>query len=271
MTRLFVMALALILAVPAVSAIAPQPVQAQGNDNDYTPLNSRIRRDRQFPTTPPSIFTRRQLSDAGRARSRNMVDLFANCLWSRSNENGRDFLGRTDLGFNNYEQIGIDRNEIRDHYPIETCLQRVARFNNSGVLLNYTPDSMRRWYIQAAYLDMWQDGPTWLVPGYTVASRALPLSQNNTNVVMLLDFADCVVANDPNAADYFFRTGIDSAEEDVAIQQLVPALSACLPDGQTMSMAPGEVRVLMGEALWHAANNSVPVAAEAALAEQGNP
>lgn len=244
------------LAVMLVAAT--EPALAQGNDDDYTPLNSRIRRDRQYPLEPRTTIDRRSISEAGRARSRNMVDQFARCIWDRSNEDGLRFLARTDLGFVTFPQIGIQNNQLGDLFPIQTCLSRVANSQNSSIQLSYTAEAMRRWYLQAAYLDTYPDGPTWVVPGQVAGPRSYPLSANNPAVHTSIDFADCVVAHDPHAADYFFRTAADSPQEGAAIQQLMPALSPCLPAGQQIELAPFALRVWLGEGLWHAANTSAP-------------
>jgi len=46
----------LVAMVALVSVALSAPVSAQTNGNDYTPLNSRIRHDRQFPYEPPPKF-----------------------------------------------------------------------------------------------------------------------------------------------------------------------------------------------------------------------
>jgi len=242
------LALALLLGAP--------PALAQSNDNDFTPLNSRIRRDRQYPLEPRTRIDRSAISEAARARSRNMVDQFARCLWNRSHEDGLNLLSNTDLGFVTFAQIGVDNGRLDDFYPISTCLSRVADTQNSSVQLHFTAEAMRRWYLQAAYLDTYPDGPTWVVPGQVAGARNYPLSANNPSVHSSIEFADCVVAHDPDAADYFFRTAANSPEERAAIQQLIPALSPCLPAGQQIELEPFALRVWLGEGLWHAASNS---------------
>lgn len=254
---------ALIAGVAALLLADAAPALAQSNNNDYTPLNSRIRRDRQFPTEPRTLIDPRTISEAGRARSHNMADQFAHCIWDRSNEDGLDLLARTDFGFVTFTQIGIENDRIAELYPVSTCLSRVANRQNSGVRLSYNAPSMRRWYLQAAYLETYPDGPSWVVPGNVVGARSYPLSANNTAVHTALNFADCVVSEDPHAADYMFRTSPDSPEQRAAVQQLMPALSPCLPEGQQIDLSPADLRVWIGEALWHAANNSAPAPEEA--------
>lgn len=260
-------ALALTVAAPALPWVDGM-ARAQGNDNDYTPLNSRIRRARPLPTEPRSIWQQRQLTDAQRARGRTRVDQLARCLWNTSNEDGLDLLRRTDFGFMSFEQIGIPNDEIGDHYVIDTCLTRVARNANSSVMLRFDAPSMRQWYIQAAYFDYYEDGPTWIRPGYSVDERSYPLSGDNIPVQVAMNFADCLVAQDPHGADYLFRTAQGSDEEMDAIRALVPAMSPCLPEGQEMEIDPNAIRVWVGEGLWHASNNLVPTTDENTEDEQ---
>lgn len=252
----------MVIGIGLALGVSAEPVFAQGNDDDFTPLNSRIRRDRQFPTEPRTYVDPRTISEAGRQRSRNMVDQFARCLWDRSNEDGLSLLSRTDFGFVTFTQIGVDGNRFMELYPVQTCLSRVSSTQNSGVRLSFNAPSMRRWYLQAAYLDTYRDGPSWIVPGLVAAPRVYPLSANNPAVHTALDFADCVVGHDPHAADYLFRTSAESAEESAAIQQIMPSLGPCLPAGQQIELEPASLRVWIGEALWHAANNSVVPPAE---------
>lgn len=258
MKRALAFLVAAAMAVPGAIAGVPEAAYAQSNNDDFTPLNSRIRRDRQFPLEPRQTFEFRQLSEVERQRSRNMVDQFARCLWDRSNTKGLDLLERTDMGFYAFEQIGLDAGRLMDLYPIQTCLSRVARTASSGVSLRYTADAMRRWYIQGAYLGTYSRGPTWIVPGNVVAQRVYPLSAENIALQRVVDFADCVVAADPHTADFYYRTGADSPQEDAVLQQLMPLMGACLPDGQQLDINHAVLRMWIGEGLWHAARNSAP-------------
>ncbi len=265
MKSLVALAAGLMLAASTgmVAGVAmPSAVQAQSNDNDYTPLNSRIRRDRQFPTAPLHFVDPAQLGAATRDRGQSMEDQFARCIYDRSNEKALDLLARTDFGFNRFDQIGLANNEVMDRYPIQTCLRRVTRSHQTGARLRYTPASMREWYLQEAYLDAYPDGATWAVAGNVIGERSYPLSANNPAVRSVMDFSDCVVAQSPSAADLFFRTAPGSELESQAISNIVPLLSACIPDGQQLDISPQTLRLWIGESLWHAANNNAPAPAE---------
>jgi len=250
------------LAAPAM------PIAAQTNNNEYTPLGSRIRHSQPFPNEPRATFQPRQLNDVQRARSRTMVDQLSRCIWDRSNEKGLDLLARTDFGFGSFEQIGIASEDVMKLYPIQTCLYRVASSANSSVMLRATPAAVRRWYLQAAYLAKYKDGPSWLQPGAVVAERSYPLSSNRPDVQAALDFADCVVTQDPQDADFLFRTAPDSDDERAAIRSLVPSMSPCLAEGQQLEIDPTALRWWIGESLWHAANNLVPAPAQSPESDQ---
>ena len=253
-------ALALTFGTAALPVLGSAPAYAQSDD--YMAPNSRIRRPRQFPTEPRGV-PQSEVTEVTRRRSLGMVDHFANCLWDRSNEKGLDLLTRTDFGFYTFEQIGIANDEIRDYYPIQTCLSRVASRNYSGVQLTYNASSMRRWYIQGAYLDYFEDGATWVQPGYEIAERVYPLSMMNGEVQAAMNLADCIVAGDPHGADLYYRTEPGSAEETAALHALVPAIGNCVPANVDFELDPYAMRVWLGEGLWHASQNSVPVVAEA--------
>jgi hypothetical protein len=245
-----------LIALLAVAVVHGGGLAAQTNNNAYTPLGSRIRHDRAFPNEPRATFDRQVITAADRQRSRTMGDTLARCLWNRGNEKGLDLLARSDLGFVQFEQIGLTSADMGRLYPIGHCLSNVAERHNTGVVLRFSPAGIRQSYLQAAYLDMYPDGPTWLQSGAIVAERSLPLSQGDVSVQTQLAYIDCVVLTDPVNADYLFRTAAGSDTERSTLQALVPAFSACLPEGVEFEIDPQHIRILMGEGLWHAARNS---------------
>ena len=240
----------------ALGLVLCAPVAAQGNDDDYTPLNSRIKRDRQFPTDLAPRFTPGQMTKVNRDRSRAMLGQFSKCLFRRSNEDSLELLEKTDLGFVNFEQIGMTPDVASRHFGFQDCLNRVARTQNSGVYLRFWAGGLRLWLLQEAYFKAFPDSPGWVRPGMTVTARSLPLSDGNPQVLAALDLADCVVAADPYNADYFFRTSEGSEEETAALNALVPAIQPCVPAGVQLQIQPPQMRQWLGEALWHAANNN---------------
>jgi len=259
---------ALVVGIVASLGLAlPSQASGQSNDNDYTPLNSRIRRDRQFPLEPPPKFIPpAKMGKAERDWTRSMMHQFDKCIYNRSKTGALDLLDKTDYGFVDFKQIGLAQDRALKIYGFEDCLERVAESNSSGVALRFDAGSLRLWFIEAAYSDRFPDGPSWLKPGYAVQPRTYPISAGNPGVEMVMDFADCVVAADPNNADAFFRAPAGSPIEAEAIKALTPSLGPCLPSGIRLQLSPGELRAWIAEGLWQAANHSVPAPVEPAPA-----
>ncbi|HSG32893.1 MAG TPA: hypothetical protein VLA37_00040 [Sphingomonadaceae bacterium] len=245
--------LALVLAAPAI---------AQSNDDDYTPLNSRIKRDRQFPTDLFYRFDPSTWSDVQKDRSKEMMGQFSRCLWRRSNTKSLDLLEKTDLGFMSFEQIGQDNDKAARILGISDCLRRVAESQNSGLMMRWTVPGIRQSLLREAYFDKYPERPDWVRPGYVIDERTLPLSGNNPSILFTLDLADCMVAADPYSVDLYFRTASGSPLESEVLQELIPHIGPCLPQGMQMEIDRDSLRVWLGEGLWHAANHSSPAPPE---------
>ena len=252
----------LIAAICAALLVVPVTTAAQSNDNDFTPLNSRIKRDRQFPTELTPKFDPSRWTQVQKDRSKEMVGQFGRCIWRRSNEKSLDLIARTDFSFQDFSQIGMDNEKAAKIYGIKDCLGQVARLSQSGVMMRWSAAGMRQWLIEQAYLDHYPDGPTWLKPGQMVGEREMPLSGDIKGVNDVLDFADCVVISAPYDADLFYRLPAGSPAEKEALNGLIPALGPCLPQGVQMKVDPASLRVWLGEALWHASQNIGPVPAQ---------
>jgi hypothetical protein len=258
----------LILALAAACTVAG-PVAAQGNDDDYTPLNSRIRRDRQFPLALPNRW-QTETTAVSRARSRAMLNQFTKCVFNRSHEDSLELLAKTDYGFAAFEQIGLTNERALRTYGFSNCLERVANTNGTGVQLRFSAGGLRQWLLQEAYFDRYEDAPSWVQPGIVIGPRDYPLSGDNAGVAVPMDLADCVVAADPYTSDFLFRTAAGSEQEGRALEALRPALGGCLPQGQRVELSPVLFRIWIGEALWHAATHSRPAPAEPAAAEEAS-
>lgn len=251
------------LAATAAFALGLSDVAAaQTNNDDYTPLNSRIKRARQFPTElPPNLIPPEKLTKTGRERSKAMLGQFSRCIYNRSREDSLELLGKTDFGFSSFQQIGLDDSRAMRIYGFKDCLGRVADRQSSGVVLRFSAGALRSWLVQEAYFDRYPDAPVWVKPGHEIAERSFPLSDQNQGVRAALDFADCVVAAAPYEADFFYRTTGGSDDEKQAVGGLMPALGPCLPQGQQIQLSEELLRMWLGEALWHASQNSRPATA----------
>lgn len=248
----------LLAALVCAGLALPVPAQAQTNDDDYTPLGSRIKRDRQFPTELPPRFSTAQMTKVNRDRSKAMLNQFSACLYRRSNEDSLALLAKTDFGFVAFEQIGLTPERAAKLYGFQDCLSRVAFNQNSGVALRFSAGALRQWLVQEAYFARFPEGAAWVKPGNAIGERKYPLSDGNPGVRSAMDFSDCVVQADPFSSDYFYRAPAGSEEEKAAIAKLMPTLGPCFPQGQQVRLSPPALRVWLGESLWHAATNSAP-------------
>ncbi len=256
---------ALVVAMAAACTLAVD-VAAQSNSDDFTPLNSRIRRDRQFPTSLHNPWGD-QTNEVSRKRNRAMLAQFSKCVYNRSREGSLSLLQRTDYGFNDFAQVGLETDRAVRTYGFRDCLSRVASTHGTGVQLRFSAGGLRQWLLEEAYFARYPEAPTWISAGYVIGPRSYPLSADNPGVSGPMDFADCVIAADPFTADFFYRTAPDSDDEKRAIEALTPALGPCLPQGVQVQLSPYLLRVWLGEGLWHAANNSAPAPAEGGGAE----
>jgi hypothetical protein len=252
-----VRSVSVILALAAASTLAVD-VAAQSNDDDYTPLNSRIRREQKYPLEVMARW-RDDLGPVERTRSRAMMTQFSKCMYNRSREGAVELIGRSDYGLNDFAQLGLERDRAMRVYGFDNCMTRVANTHDTGILLRFNAGSLRQWLLQEAYFDRFPSGPTWVREGMQASERMFPLSAQNQSVRWAMELADCVVATDPFTADFFFRTTTGSPEERRALEVLGPLMSPCLPQGQQVELQIPLVRAWIGEALWHAATNSVPV------------
>jgi hypothetical protein len=260
----------LVLLAVALGLLATaEPALAQTNDDDQTPLNSRIKRGRQYPTDlRPVVTPADKLSDVQREQGTRMARLFGHCLYVRSRAGALDLLDRTDFGFNDFQQIGLTQAAAAQRYGITDCLRRVATVNDESVVLQWNAALMRQWLLYAVYEERFPQGATWVRPGYAAAPRRYPLSAGNPAIQAMLAFGDCVVAADPARADALVRTVDGSKEEGAAVSALMPALGGCIQAGQSIALSPVPLRAWLREALWHAATDSVPAASPPASSQR---
>ena len=153
---------AFILPLVAACTLATD-VAAQGNNNDYTPLNSRIRRERQFPTDLRNPWGD-QTNAVSRNRNRAMLNQFSKCVYNRSREGSIALLQKTDYGFVDFTQVDMTNDRAVKVYGFHDCLGRVASSHGTGVQLRFSAGAMRQWLVQEAYFDRYPEGPTWSGP-----------------------------------------------------------------------------------------------------------
>jgi hypothetical protein len=244
--------LARILSISAMLALAvPVSAQDSGDEPDremVTPLGSHVSRP-----APPLNF--RAINEE---RAKGLVSAFSECLYEKAPDEVVSFLERSDFGLVNFAQMGETAESLTNKLKIDDCMTRAVRRHGqpgSTTRLQMSAANLRNYALRSAYLGTYPDGPTWIHGDQEVQvdPLSLPLSQGRNDIIGLMNFADCIVAGDPQWADFFFRTGDGSKSEGEAIQALMPTLSACLPEGQEITLTPTSLRVMLSEGVWHVA------------------
>lgn len=135
-----------------------------------------------------------------------------------------------------------------------TCLNRAAARMHSKIEMRLQPDSFRDALFPSLYrrefgktgpvarlkalpplhLSSEFDGDAAELPGEFIAGRL---------------FGDCVAREDTADAHALLLAQPASAEESAAIDKLQPAFTACIKQGQTVSLTRSAVRATVGEAM----------------------
>jgi hypothetical protein len=81
----------------------------------------------------------------------------------------------------------------------------------------------------------------------------------------LYKWADCVVRNDTENTHRLLRTRVGSPQEATVIDSLRPYMSACIPAGTRLTVAPSELRSVFAQSAYHSMyrywNNAIGQAA----------
>ncbi|MFL6862951.1 MAG: hypothetical protein ACJ8DZ_08115 [Allosphingosinicella sp.] len=92
--------------------------------------------------------------------------------------------------------------------------------------------------------------PLFRAVGAAYVAKAEP---HSLATLAMLDAASCVVRADPARAYEFFRLDRGSAAESAKVAEMVPALSACLPQGQPLKLTSAIFRAFLAEAAYRVA------------------
>ncbi len=259
MKRLVSALCALALALPGSAAIvtfANVPAHAQSEQAPERemsmPTGSRIARE----------IPRQRMTTVNRDRRSGTMSRYAACAYESSPELAARIIYETDYGFSSFEQFEVSPADIFEELELSDCLGEAVRRSGRSIQMGLRPGNLRFMMLQHDYFARFPDGASWVATFTEAPERVLPLSANNSLVRSSLFFADCVVDSDPVAADFYYRTEGEGDLEDEALEQLMPSLGPCLPEGSQIELSPYSLRVLLGEGLHHAAINTLSAAPE---------
>ena len=119
--------------------------------------------------------------------------------------------------------------------------------------LRMPPELLRGALFRAKVIDEFGDKPLRLsaVPADPTRLASDLEVRKQLQHVLLQDFASCVVREKPSAAAAFVIEYAGSAEEQEALDKLIPALGPCLLDGQEVKFSRDALSAQLAEALYH--------------------
>lgn len=238
--------LSLVAALPMSVAVPAEAGAQTREERTYKPTGSHIAR-----ALPPS-----EVRALERDRAASIVNMFGNCMVEEAGAKALELVQETDFGITSFAQIGVTNDDVRRSLEIDKCYQRaISAKADPGMqtTIKLRPQNIRAYLLRGLYLRYFPDGATWTTQAGESLSRIYPVSAAQPSVHVAMEFADCVVDTDPEGADLFLRTGEGGKRETVAIQQLMPALSACLNEETAVEFTPYALRSMVAEGLWQAA------------------
>lgn len=172
------------------------------------------------------------------ANAREQMQKFARCLLVRSPKRTEAYLalppGSAEAD-NEARSLSISFND---------CLR-------SGTM-KFNPTLLRGAMYEALYIrDFPMEGPT----RFASATPGAPAVQPGTGpaspeVAALMQVGECIARAERPGSRALVLSKPGTADEDVAIKTVVPALSSCLPAGQTVRFSPSVLRGSIAEMLY---------------------
>ncbi len=206
------------------------------------------------PVVPTGSRIAREAEEIKGRRLNQFFDNMARCVVNRAPAKADYFLRMSD-DFGMSDAVG----DVTEFLPLVSCVGDSADVASLGTQARFTPMALRNWLSEKAYLEQHKqftavaaDAPP--VPERSYYSRAGVMKGQAYGI-----FSDCIVKEDALAADALVRTQRGSPDERAAAAALVPAMSACLPDGQTLTLDQQIIRGLAAQGLWQRYEAPKPV------------
>lgn len=175
-------------------------------------------------------------------------DQYVRCTYPSLKDKVDVLLRNSDPVTVDLEAAGIDtRLNFRDH-QLRNCFVLEGDLVQASIA--FTPHAFRYMMLEGAYrraIDELTDGHLAKVAAprkYVTSGGALPTAKS------LGTFSDCIAAQDPRGADRLLRTGSGTEAERAAATAMVPALSACIVEGQQLQLTMINIRSFAADGMW---------------------
>ncbi len=183
--------------------------------------------------------------------ARQMRKHFARCIYERHAKLADRYLVSSDPTDVDFDMLGIGSDDLHDQFSLSECLTRAMTINQSKVLMRFDQRLLRPLLAEEAYLKQNKQALSLTTDAEIYLSgRRFVSASMDTRAKALGAFADCVIYQAPAVSDAMLRAKPASSDESKAVQALVPALSACIVEGQQVSLTADTIRSLVAEGLW---------------------
>ena len=146
----------------------------------------------------------------------------------------------------------------RNEGDISLCMGSSDKLAVGGVEMAFTArglrpmlaeELLRREFLQPVATASLSAGDAWFLPQLAMARDAN--ASADYAYLSYLEFGDCVVAGDPASALDFLKAEPDSQAASKALGELMPALSPCISNGETLELTAKSLRFALTEPALH--------------------
>ncbi|MDN3645316.1 hypothetical protein QWY75_03725 [Pontixanthobacter aestiaquae] len=213
-------------------------------------------------SAPPSVPKRFEIVQLPKVQEREnpraipsdtmriMQKKFARCVYRRHREEADSFLQNSDYVQADLLALGLTKGELYRSFSAQHCMRLARTRGLRSFSVDMPVKVMRRILVEEAYLanakkplQLDQSGPEFL-------DRDFVGGQPTTQAKAMTMFGDCIVFADISKSDALLRTSPESTEESVAIQNLLPAMSACIAEGADVELTAERIRAVVAEGLY---------------------
>jgi len=232
----------------ALAALIAVPAQAQSLPEEEPEAETGSR----LETVPEPMKTNPKSYDEGESRS--VAKRFGKCLFDRRTEQSIKLLAVSDYRAINYAELGESQYLLGNRVLMEQCLGRVSRSGLKGIGMRISNMAIRASLVEAAYLDAYGDEDQAIAidpdsPEFLL-NRIIVPGPTHEDARAAAAFADCVVYRAPAEAHAIVHAQPASRDERSAINAIVPALGACLPEGRELKLDFESIRAMVADGLW---------------------
>jgi len=187
-------------------------------------------------------------------------DRYVSCAYGPHRDKIDPYLLNSDPVTADPDKFGINMRQMTSRHDLRNCFEVIGDQVQGSI--TYSDTAFRYMMLEAAYLRAYDklpaDHETRVAPlrNYSSKGERLALARS------LATLSDCMVAHDPVNADRLLRTFSGTEEEKEAAMAMVPALGACIVEGQDLKITAANIRSFAADGMWQRFVAPNPGAAE---------